>query len=67
MRKNTPLCIGIMTLFLLLAVSFLPMQTVWAEDGATETLLDDDYYIDTYHVDIEGDLINELENNGLYF
>lgn len=53
MRKKRPLFIGIMTLFLLLAVSFLPMQTVWAEDGATETLLDDDYYIDTYHVDIE--------------
>lgn len=42
-----------MTFFLLLAVSFLPMQTVWAEEGTTETLLDDDYYIDTYHVDIE--------------
>ena len=53
MRKKRPLFIGIMTFFLLLAVSFLPMQTVWAEDGATETLLDDDYYIDTYHVDIE--------------
>lgn len=53
MRKKRPLFIGIMTLFLLLAVSFLPMQTVWAEEGATETLLDDDYYIDTYHVDIE--------------
>lgn len=53
MRKKRPLFMGIMTLFLLLAVSFLPMQTVWAEDGAAETLLDDDYYIDTYHVDIE--------------
>lgn len=53
MRKKRPLFIGIMTFFLLLAVSFLPMQTVWAEDGATKTLLDDDYYIDTYHVDIE--------------
>lgn len=53
MRKKRPLFIGIMTLFLLLAVSFLPMQTVWAEEGATETILDDDYYIDTYHVDIE--------------
>lgn len=53
MRKKRPLFIGIMTFFLLLAVSFLPMQTVWAEDGATETLLDEDYYIDTYHVDIE--------------
>lgn len=53
MRKKRPLFIGIMTFFLLLAVSFLPMQTVWAEDGAAETLLDDDYYIDTYHVDIE--------------
>ena len=53
MRKKRPLFIGIMTFFLLLAVFFLPMQTVWAEDGATETLLDDDYYIDTYHVDIE--------------
>ena len=53
MRKKRPLFIGIMMFFLLLAVSFLPMQTVWAEDGATETLLDDDYYIDTYHVDIE--------------
>ena len=53
MRKKRPLFIGLMTFFLLLAVSFLPMQTVWAEDGATETLLDDDYYIDTYHVDIE--------------
>ena len=53
MRKNRPLFMGIMTFFLLLAVSFLPMQTVWAEEGQTETLLDDDYYIDTYHVDIE--------------
>lgn len=53
MRKKRPLFIGLMTLFLLLAVSFLPMQTVWAEDGAAETILDDDYYIDTYHVDIE--------------
>lgn len=53
MRKKRPLFIGIMTFFLLLAVSFLPMQTVWAEEGTTETLLDDDYYIDTYHVDIE--------------
>lgn len=53
MRKKRPVFIGIMTLFLLLAVSFLPMQTVWAEEGATETILDDDYYIDTYHVDIE--------------
>ncbi len=53
MRKKRPLFIGIMTLFLLLAVSFLPMQTVWAEDGEAETLLDDDYYIDAYHVDIE--------------
>lgn len=53
MRKKRPLFIGIMTFFLLLAVSFLPMQTVWAEDGEAETLLDDDYYIDTYHVDIE--------------
>lgn len=53
MRKKRPLFIGLMTLFLLLAVSFLPMQTVWAEDGAAETLLDDDYYIDTYHVNIE--------------
>ena len=25
------------------------------------------YIITPYHVDIEGDLINELENNGLYF
>lgn len=53
MRKKRPIWIGIMTFFLLLAVSFLPMQTVWAEEGTTETLLDDDYYIDTYHVDIE--------------
>lgn len=53
MRKKRPVFIGIMTLFLLLAVSFLPMQTVWAEGGEAETLLDDDYYIDAYHVDIE--------------
>ena len=25
------------------------------------------YIITPYHVDIEGDLIDELENNGLYF
>lgn len=53
MRKKRPIWIGIMTFLLLLSVAFLPMQTVWAEEGTTETLLDDDYYIDTYHVDIE--------------
>lgn len=53
MRKKRPIWIGIMTFLLLLSVAFLPMQTVWAEESAAETLLDDDYYIDTYHVDIE--------------
>ena len=39
----------------------------YAGEGKIKKVAISTYIITPYHVDIEGDLINELENNGLYF
>ena len=39
----------------------------YANEGKIKKVAISTYIITPYHVDIEGDLINELENNGLYF
>ena len=39
----------------------------YAGDGKIKKVSANTYIITPYHVDIEGDLIDELENNGLYF
>ena len=39
----------------------------YAGDGKIKKVAANTYIITPYHVDIEGDLIDELENNGLYF
>ena len=39
----------------------------YAGEGKIKKVAADTYIITPYHVDIEGDLIDELENNGLYF
>ena len=39
----------------------------YALDGKIKKVAANTYIITPYHVDIEGDLIDELENNGLYF
>ena len=39
----------------------------YAGEGKIKRVANSTYIITPYHVDIEGDLINELENNGLYF
>ncbi len=39
----------------------------YAGDGKIKKVAANTYLITPYHVDIEGDLIDELENNGLYF
>ena len=38
----------------------------YAGDGKIKKVAANTYLITPYHVDIEGDLIDELENNGLY-
>ena len=38
-----------------------------AGEGKIKKVAAHTYIITPYHVDIEGDLIDELENNGLYF
>ena len=38
-----------------------------AGEGKIKKVAANTYIITPYHVDIEGDLIDELENNGLYF
>ena len=38
-----------------------------AGEGKVKEVAANTYLITPYHVDIEGDLIDELENNGLYF
>ncbi len=39
----------------------------YAGEGKIKKIAVDTYLITPYHVDIEGDLIDELENSGLYF
>ena len=39
----------------------------YAGEGKIKKVAASTYIITPYHVDIEGDLIDELENNGLYF
>ena len=39
----------------------------YAGEGKIKRIAVNTYIITPYHVDIEGDLIDELENNGLYF
>ena len=39
----------------------------YAGEGKIKRIAANTYIITPYHVDIEGDLIDELENNGLYF
>ena len=39
----------------------------YAFEGKIKKVAANTYIITPYHVDIEGDLIDELENNGLYF
>ena len=39
----------------------------YAGEGQIKKVAANTYIITPYHVDIEGDLIDELENNGLYF
>ena len=39
----------------------------YAGEGKIKKVAANTYLITPYHVDIEGDLIDELENNGLYF
>lgn len=39
----------------------------YAGEGKIKKVANSTYIITPYHVDIEGDLIDELENNGLYF
>ena len=39
----------------------------YASEGKIKKVAANTYLITPYHVDIEGDLIDELENNGLYF
>lgn len=39
----------------------------YAAEGKIKKVAANTYIITPYHVDIEGDLIDELENNGLYF
>ena len=39
----------------------------YAGEGKIKMVAANTYIITPYHVDIEGDLIDELENNGLYF
>ena len=39
----------------------------YASEGKIKKIAANTYIITPYHVDIEGDLIDELENNGLYF
>ena len=39
----------------------------YAGEGKIKKVSANTYMITPYHVDIEGDLIDELENNGLYF
>ena len=39
----------------------------YANEGKIKKVAISTYIITPYHVDIEGDLIDELENNGLYF
>ena len=36
-------------------------------DGQLKNVANNTYIITPYHVELEGDLIDELENNGLYF
>ena len=39
----------------------------YAGEGKIKKVAANTYIITPYHVDIQGDLIDELENNGLYF
>ena len=39
----------------------------YAQEGKIKKVAVSTYIITPYHVDIEGDLIDELENNGVYF
>ena len=39
----------------------------YAGEGKIKKVAANTYIITPYHVDIEGDLMDELENNGLYF
>ncbi|MGX8698729.1 MAG: cell division protein SepF [bacterium] len=39
----------------------------YAQDGKIQKIAVDTYLITPYNVDILGDLLNELENNGVYF
>ena len=39
----------------------------YAGEGKIKKVAANTYIITPYHVDLEGDLIDELENNGLYF
>ena len=39
----------------------------YAGEGKIKKVAANTYIITPYHVDIEGDLIDELDNNGLYF
>ena len=39
----------------------------YAGEGKIKKVAANTFIITPYHVDIEGDLIDELENNGLYF
>ena len=39
----------------------------YAKDGQIKRVANSTYIITPYNVDLQGDLIDELENNGLYF
>ena len=47
-------------------IDFLSGVTYGVE-GKIKKVASNTYIITPYHVDLEGDLIDELENNGLYF
>ena len=39
----------------------------YANDGQIKRVANSTYIITPYNVDLQGDLLDELENNGLYF
>ena len=49
------------------ARSALPSGVAYANEGKIKKVAISTYIITPYNVDILGDLIDELENNGLYF
>ncbi len=49
------------------AADRLSVRRGLCREGKIKKVAANTYIITPYHVDIEGDLIDELENNGLYF